>query len=85
MTKPTNQANTAAVYDYSFCVWPDKMRRPWSQSVFILFEAMKLRIVLEFTERGFNDFREELAKTGLMLCEVERVPHHEPERVRDVE
>lgn len=70
--------DSKTVYDYCFCVWPDAASRRWNRSVFALFEAMKFRIVLEFTERGFNDFREELSKVGLALCEIERSPHLEP-------
>ena len=37
---------------------------------------------MEFTEREFNDFRKELARVNLTLCEIERKPHHIPQGVR---
>lgn len=71
------------VYDYSFSVWPDEEspRMTAAPAVFTLFRVIQPRALMEFTERGFGDFREELARVGLTLREVERVPHHEPEHV----
>lgn len=71
------------VYEYSFAVWPDetneRLRR--CQALFDLFRAMLSRVGMEFTESGFNDFREEIGKAGFTLREIERVPHVEPESV----
>lgn len=66
------------VYDYGFCVWPDEECRRWTKAAFELFRMLNVRVTMEFTERSFSDFREELAKMGLALREVERVPHLEP-------
>jgi hypothetical protein len=52
------------------------------KAVFKLFELIKSRVVMEFTERDFNNFREDLAKVGLTLREIERVPYRVPEGVR---
>lgn len=68
------------VYDYSFSVWPDEnspRMRP-NNAVFDLFRHMFARNVMQFTEREFNDFRDELAKVGLTLREIERAPHLDP-------
>jgi len=68
------------VFDYGFCVWPDETspRMRANKAVFDLFRHMQMRQVMEFTERQFNDFREEISKVGLTLREIERVPHLEP-------
>jgi hypothetical protein len=63
------------LYDYCFAVWPDETSPRWNRAAFDLFRMLGTRVVLEFTERGFNDFREDLAKVGLTLREVERAPH----------
>lgn len=68
------------VYDYGFSVWPDETspRMRASRAVFDLFRHIMTRSVMPFTEREFNDFREEISKVGLTLREIERVPHLEP-------
>lgn len=68
------------VYDYAFTVWPDETspRMCSNKAVFRLFKFLTSRCVMEFSERDFNDFREELAKVGLTLREIERAPHLEP-------
>lgn len=70
-------------YDYTFAVWPDETNprvRAYT-AIFCLFRHMNTRSTMEFTEREFNDFREELFKVGLTLREIERVPHCDPETV----
>ncbi len=42
-----------------------------------LYSMLSRRLVMEFTEREFNDFREELGKVGIALREIERAPHLE--------
>jgi hypothetical protein len=71
------------VFDYCFSVWPDETsgRMVGNGAVFPLFRAIRSRVVMEFTEREFNDFREELAKVGLTLREIERAPHLDSELV----
>lgn len=69
------------VYEYSFSAWPDEECRRWNPATFSLFKMLTRRTVMEFTERAFNDFREDLAKVGLALREIERVPHLEPAMV----
>lgn len=69
-------------YDYCFTVWPDETSPRWNRAAFKLFSALACRVALEFTEQEFNEFREELAKMGLTLREIERTVHHEPERVK---
>lgn len=70
-------------YDYSFSVWPDETsaRLKDCRAIFDLFRMLNGRIVMDFTEREFNDFREELAKVGFTLREIERQPFHTPETV----
>ncbi len=79
-TTPWPPTRQDTVYDYGFTVWPDEIspRMRENDSVRTLFHHMSMRQVMEFTERQFNDFREELAKVGLTLREIERVPHLEP-------
>ena len=69
------------VYDYSFSAWPDEECPRWNRATFALFQMLTRRIVMEFTERAFNDFREDLAKVGIAIREIERVPHLEPATV----
>lgn len=72
------------IYEYTFSVWPDETspRMRSCRQVFDLFRMMLSRVVMEFTEREFNDFREEISKVGLTLREIERIPHQIPESVR---
>jgi hypothetical protein len=65
-------------YEYSFSTWPDEECSRWNRATFALFKMLTGRIVMEFTERAFNDFREDLAKVGLTLREIERVPYSQP-------
>lgn len=70
------------VYSYSFAVWPDETSPRWNRAVFDLFRLMCTRVGgWDMTEREFDDFREDLAKCGLTLREIERVPYHLPEGV----
>lgn len=69
-------------YDYNFSVWPDEESPRWNRAAFELFRMLPMRVVMTFTEAQFDDFREDLARVGLSLREIERVPHHEPEAVR---
>ena len=68
------------VFDYGFSVWPDETspRMRTSRAVFDLFGNLNARSLMQFTERAFNDFREDLAKVGLTVREIERAPHMEP-------
>ena len=68
-------------FAYSFSVWPEEQHPRWTRPVFDLFRMMYTRTVEIFTEREFNDFREELAKCGLTLREVERSPYFAPKMV----
>ncbi len=67
----------STVFDYGFVAWPDEAspRIVANKAVFNLFQIMMSRVVMEFTERDFNDFREELSKLGITLREIERSPH----------
>ena len=72
------------MYEFTFSVWPDETspRMRNCPSVFSLFKLMTNRVVMEFTDKGFADFREEIAKVGLTLREIEKIPHHHPISVR---
>jgi hypothetical protein len=72
---------TETVFDYSFSVWPDEQNQRNNKAVFALFEYLKTRIVMEFTEKQFNNFSEELSKVGLILHETERIPHLVPTKI----
>ena len=72
------QCGPETVYDYCFSVWPDEESPRWNRSAFVLFRTLTGRVELTFTERAFNDFREELARAGLALREIERAPHLDP-------
>lgn len=63
-------------YEYEFAVWPDEQSPRWTPAVYSLWKAGRLHgiVVMEFTERDFNDFREDLAKCGLSLREIGRRP-----------
>ncbi len=39
------------------------------------------RVEIVFSTASFALFREEMAKDGVILVEIERVPYHEPESV----
>lgn len=73
----------AVIYEYEFAVWPDETSPRWNRAVYDVWRAGRLHgiIVMEFAEREFNDFREELAKCGLTLREIARRPHVEAEPV----
>lgn len=70
-------------YTYTFSAWPDEFspRMKACPAVFKLFRQV-MRMEQQFTERKFNDFREQLAQVGITLREIERFPYHEPEVVR---
>lgn len=71
-------------WEYSFTAWPDETspRNKQCPEMFQLFKLMANRIVLEFTEKEFNDFRENLSKVNITLREIERIPYQVPEYVR---
>lgn len=66
-------------WTYSFAVWPHE--KGFSNELFELFEAIKCRVEMEFTEDGFRIFRSALERDGFTLREVERVPSCTPEPV----
>lgn len=69
-------------WDYSFSFWPEERSPRWNWAGYALFKLLgQSRVVMDFTEKDFEEFRESLVKTGLTLREIERVPHFEPERV----
>jgi hypothetical protein len=70
----------STVFDYCFTVWPDdeSPRMRSNRAVFDLFGMLRSRVVMEFTEKSFGDFREEIAKVGMTLREIERQPHLDP-------
>ncbi|MBX9581006.1 MAG: hypothetical protein K2X87_11915 [Gemmataceae bacterium] len=69
-------------YEYRFNVWPDEESPRWNTAAYDVFRMLGGRVVaLDFTEREFNDFREDLSRVGLTLREIERVPFHSPEGV----
>ncbi len=81
---PWPACTAETIYDYSFAVRPDPTHprmRP-CRAAFDLFRFLDYRPMMEFTERAFNDFREELAKVGFELLEIERVPHLEMVHVK---
>lgn len=65
---------------YCFSVWPDEAL-DFDKAIYLLFEAMGTRTELQYTEAEFNTFRAGLAKHGLTLREIERVPYVDPETV----
>jgi hypothetical protein len=69
-----------ARYNYSFVVWPAD-QWGFDRSIFTLFQAMGVRVELEFTEPEFEIFRSGLSHHGLTLREIERVPYRDPEPV----
>ena len=75
MTDPTQ-----AVYVYAFVAWPHEHGHP--PEVYTLFDMLKMRVEMEFTEERFGLFRAGLERAGFTLREVTRVPYHEPEIVR---
>lgn len=67
-------------YIYSFSVWPDETKG-FSRNTYWLFDFLKQRVEMDFTEKGFEEFRADLDKDGLTLREIERTPYQEPESV----
>lgn len=78
---PATNENT--VFTYGFFVWPDEtyFRMQRCPAVWTLFRQMNMRQEFDFTERDFNEFREQLAKIGLTLREITRVPMLDPDLV----
>ena len=68
------------LWTYSFYVWPDESRS-WGKSMFALFHLFQWRAEVEMAADAFANFRASLAKDGITLHEISRVPLHEPETV----
>lgn len=66
-------------YAYSFSVWPTN--KGWSREAYRLFQMLNGRIEMVFSAREFGFFRASLEDNGILLLEIERVPHCEPEMV----
>jgi hypothetical protein len=65
-------------WDYEFTPHPIEQAHP---AIRDLFAAMATRTVMTFTPREFASFCDELLAHRLVLHEVTRVPHFEPETV----
>jgi hypothetical protein len=65
-------------WDYEFTPHPAEQAPP---AIRDLFAAMATRTVMTFTPREFASFCDELLAHRLVLHEVTRVPHFEPEIV----
>jgi hypothetical protein len=63
------------VWEYCFATWPEETSPRWNRAAFKLWDSLKGFMEMEFTERQFNDFREDLAKCGISLREITRRPH----------
>lgn len=63
-------------WEYTFATWPEEQSPRWNAAVYKLWLDGCLNgfIAMEYTEREFNDFREELAKCGISLREISRRP-----------
>lgn len=72
------------VYEYMFVVMPNNQNPRYKncKALFQVFRLMSNRLCMEFTESEFNDFRDDLAKVGFELYEIERVPHLNSEPVK---
>ena len=75
--------STDTVYDFSFTAYPDPQhpRMVGNAAVFEFFKVYPHRVVMEFTEAAFGSFREDMAKAGFELHEIEKVPHLHPVNV----
>jgi hypothetical protein len=69
-----------ARYTYQFAVWPES-HFGFDPAVFRLFDMIEARVYWDMTEAEFEEFRSGLARHGLKLREVARVPYTEPESV----
>lgn len=67
---------------YSFTVSPDEQRYRENSAVVKLFRIINNRIELRMHERCFDEFRAALTISGIVVREIERVPYHEPERIK---
>jgi hypothetical protein len=67
-------------YLYTFTVWPDETKG-FAVAMFELFRMLTSRVEMQFSCDEFRQFRANLARHGLTLREVERVPYCEPEPV----
>lgn len=68
--------NADTVYEYQFQVWPEERHPRFEQvsrSIYPLFDMFPM-IYMNFKEKDFNEFREDLAKVGLSLREITRMP-----------
>ena len=64
------------VWEYCFAVWPDEESPRWNRAVYDLWEnGLNGFQEMHFTQRAFNDFREDLARCGISLREITRRPH----------
>ncbi len=50
----------------------------WDDSIHKLFDILRVRVDMEFTEGEFSNFRDSLNDQGFSLREIERVPYNEP-------
>lgn len=64
---------------YEFSVSPKPEFHP--PAMYELFELINPRISIEFTEEDFDQFRDELSESGLVLSNVTRTPYFEAEVV----
>lgn len=67
-------------YEYRFSAWPEESF-PFPRAVFDLFRLLNRQVGMTFTEEEFGRFRADLLRAGITPRGVERVPHHEPEKV----
>lgn len=67
-------------FNYTFDSWPDECGG-FDDAVYRLWDVIKGRVEMPFTDPEFERFRLGLGRHGITLREVERVPYHEPEAV----
>jgi hypothetical protein len=72
------EALRAAVdkWDWEFTPWTDEAAH---EAVARLFGAMSTRVVMTLSVNEFERLRDDLAGFGIVLREITRVPHYEPE------
>lgn len=66
-------------FDYTFAVWPHHEHH--DKAMFDLFRLYGFAFGEGWTHRRYCEFREALARNGLTLREVSRVPHVDPETI----
>lgn len=67
------------VYQFYIDLSPDISFLPAMYEAFFYLSETQLKLV--FTSDEFNEFRDELEKYGLILCEIDRFPYIEPEEI----